>query len=126
MFKKMIIMVMAMAMIVAMSTVECKSADAVSNAPEVVPGIVGVEHIDAAVELDNRMDNGELEFDYTINMAYAEGLWFVYIEGYADEYWGQDAAGIYDHVPTEEEIDYLWSMRIDYEVLDEKMEELGF
>ena len=124
MFKKMIIMVMAM--IVAMSTVACKSSDAVSNAPEVIPGIVGVEHIEAAVELDNRMDNGEFEYDYTINMAYAEGLWIVYIEGYADAYWGQDAAGIYDHFPTNDEIDYLWSMRIDYDVLSDTMEELGF
>ena len=123
MFKKMIIMVMVV--IVAMSTVACTSVDAVSNTPETVPGFVGYEHVDRFIDADNRYNNGEDVYDYVITMVEIDDFWYVHLEGITDAYWDQAAVGIYDHAPTEEEIDFLWTNRIDYDVLNDKLEELA-
>ena len=121
MFKKMIIVVMAI--IVVMSTVACTSADAAGITPETVPGIIGLEHIGPVMELNERYINGEFEDDYRIDMVNGEGYWVVYLEGESDAYWNQAALGIYDHMPNEEEINILWNNRVVYDVIDEAIEE---
>ena len=122
MFKKMIIMVMVV--IVAMSAVACTSVNAVGNTPETVPGIVGYEHVDHFIDADNRYNNGEDVYDYLITMAEVDGFWLVQLEGDTDAYWDQSAIGMYDHMPTEEEIDFLWANRIDCDVLSDMIEKL--
>lgn len=121
MFKKMIIVVMAM--VVAMSSIACTSVNAAGITPETIPGIVGVEHIESVMESVNRYYDEGIDPDYTVEMFNIEGYWVVYLEGEADAYWNQAAAGFYDHMPTEEEIDFLWTNRVDYDVIDEAMEE---
>ena len=123
MFKKMIVMVMVV--IVALSTVACMSVDAVESTPETVPGIVGYEHIDRFIDAANRDANGEEVYDYTIEMIRCDdGFWYVSLTGETDAYWDQVAIGLYDHAPTEEEIDYLWSVRVNEDMLYDKLEEL--
>ena len=121
MFKKMIIVIMAMVM--AMSMIACAKADAAEVIPETMPGIIGVEHMDEMIEMDKRYDNGETIYHYTITMINSEGYWVVFLEGETDAYWNQGAMGIYEHMPTEDEIKTLWNNRVDCDVITDTIEE---
>lgn len=109
MFKRIITMILVVVMCMGVFA-GCASAGCKSE--EGRPGIVGVEYLDKVMEIDERYDNGDVVFDYTVRMAQAEDYWIVYLEGEADEYYGYVAVGIYDHVPDEKEIDILWANRM--------------
>lgn len=123
MFKKMIIMVMVA--IVALSAVACTSVDAASITPETVPGIVGYEHIDRFVDTLTRFNSGEDVYDYTVEMLECDGFWYVGLAGETEAYRDQAAVGIYDHAPTEEEINFLWTNRVSQDVLMNAFEEMA-
>lgn len=109
MFKKMFTMIMVMAMMVGIVAVP---ANAVVLSEEGRADFVGMEYFEAVYELNKRHENGEFEIDYELQMVHVEDYWVVNLEGEADAYWGYSAMGIYDHMPTEEEIDILWANRM--------------
>lgn len=78
----------------------------------VEPGIVGLEYIEDVVRLDTAHDNGEIEFEYEVRMVQAQGYWVVMVEGRDGDAAGYMNLGIYDHHPSEEEIDTLWEKRM--------------
>lgn len=115
MFKKVnivtVVMVMAICGTIGVSAL-CMSEDG-------RPGIVGVEHIDTILEIEERWNTDDRDVDYEITMTQVEGYWIVLMEGFADAYYGYSALGIYDHVPTGKEIDILWANRmLDDELYD--------
>lgn len=123
MYKK-VIGIILVAMI--MFTCGVVTAKALS-APEKVEqtGIIGAEYIDELMEIDERWNEDGIELTYNIEISHVEDYWLVYLEGWADEYYGYDAVGIYDHMPTEEEIDILWNNRMDYDELSDLLEKYG-
>lgn len=121
MFKKMIIVIMAMVM--AMSMIACTGADAAEVTPETMPGIIGLEYLEMFIDLNERYNNGEFEDDYVITMTEVDGYWYVGLEGESDAYWNQGAMGIYDHMPNEDEIKTLWNNRVDCDVISDTIEE---
>ena len=122
MFKKIITMMMVMVMVISSAA----AANAMCVSEEGRPGIVGMEHIEAIIDIDTRYNNDEIEIDYRIEMAHAEGYWVVVLTGEADEYYGYSALGFYDHMPNEEEIDVLWANRMLGEEFEGLLDEYGF
>lgn len=88
------------------------------------PGFIGLEHLDVIKELDNRIETGELQQPYTIEMGQVEGYWAVYLtcELEDDTY---EAVGLYDHMPTQEEFDILWENRVPWHQLSDLLSGLG-
>jgi hypothetical protein len=124
MFKsKKTIIAIVMAIMTVIGLCGCMIASAAAEPKQELPGIVGVEYLKDVDRLEKLYEEEGREVDYMIQMVHVEDYWVVYMEGEADAYWGQDALGIYDHVPTSEEIDYLWTKRIDYDVLNDLVEE---
>lgn len=83
------------------------------------PGIVGLELLDHAKEVDERYKNGEIEIPYTIKMTHADDVWCVTLNG-QNSYDDYVAFGIYDRIPTEKDFMILWANRM----LDDEMDEL--
>lgn len=122
MFKRMFTMIMVMAMIIGTFAV---SAGAVCLSNDGRPDIIGLEHLDIVMEIDERLNNDEIELDYMIEMCQVEGYWCVYLTGEADAYYDYEAFGMYNHMPTEEEIDILWANRMLSDELYDLMDKYG-
>lgn len=122
MFKRIITMIMVMAMIIGAFALP---AGAVCQSEEGRPDIIGMEHWDAVTEIVTRMEDEDREIDYSIEMEHIDGYWAVVLDGYADEYWGYTAYGIYDHYPTEEELNIQWANRMTDEEYDNLCEKYG-
>ena len=122
MFKKFITMMMVMIMVIG-STI---TANAVCASEDDRPNIIGIEHIEGFIDACERLDEDGYELEYDITMVRVEGYWFVELEGWADEYYDYCAVGIYDHVPSEEEIDILWANRMLEDELCDLMDKYGF
>ena len=121
--KKIIAMIMVMCMIIGAGIV---SANALCTSENDRPDIVGMEHFDAIMELNERHENDEFEILYNIEMVHVEGYWLVSLEGEAEMYDDYCAFGMYDHMPTEEEIDVLWANRMLEDEMIDLMEQYGF
>ena len=117
MFKKII----SMAMVLVMMTGVAVTANAVCDSEEGRPCVIGVEHIDAVLALDEE----DVVAEYSIEMTHAEGYWVVVLEGIADVYEDYYAVGFYSHYPTAEEIDVLWANRMLEDEISEILEKLG-
>ena len=120
MLKRMFTMIMVMAMIIGTLALP---AGAVCQSEEGRPDIIGMEHWDIIVEMEERYENENRDPDYDITMVHVEGYWIVTMDGWADEYYEYTAYGIYDHYPTEEELNIQWANRMtddEYENLCEK------
>lgn len=122
MFKRMFTMIMVMAMIIGTFAV---SAGAVCQSEDGRPDIIGMEHYEAVAALDELYMEEGREVDYEITMIHVEEYWIVTLEGWADEYYDYEAYGIYDHMPTEEEIDILWANRMTGDEYDNLCEKYG-
>ena len=122
MFKRIITMIMVMVMIGAFAM----SASAVCLSEDGRPGIVGMEYLDDIMYLNELYVNEDLEVDYRVEMVPVENYWMVVLEGEADEYVGLMAMGIYDHMPTEDEIDVLWANRMTEDEFNNLMEQYGY
>lgn len=122
MFKRIITMIMVMAMIGAFAM----SASAVCMSENGRPGVIGMEYLDDILYLNDLYLNEEIEIGYTIEMVHVEDYWMVLLEGDADEYEGLSAMGIYDHMPTEDEIDILWANRMTDDEFNDLMEQYGY
>ena len=109
MFKRIITMIMVVAMIIGTMAL---TASAVCQSEDARPDIIGMEHYDIVNEMAERYENENRDPDYDITMIHVEGYWIVTLDGWADEYSDYMAYGIYDHYPTEEEIDILWTNRM--------------
>lgn len=119
MFKRMFIMIMVMAMIFGIFALP---ANAVVQSESGRPDIIGMEHYDEIIALQELYEEEGREYDYDITMIHVEEYWIVTLDGWADEYYGYGAYGIYDHYPTEEEIDILWANRMTDEEFDNLIE----
>lgn len=119
---KKIIAIMLM-VIIAVCCVACTPA---TKAAEItVPGVIGLNHLDTVKDLNDRYATGEINLEYEIRMGQLEGYWTVYLEGeVAGETYA--AGGFYDHVPSMEEIDILWTVRIPCDQFESLIEGLGF
>jgi hypothetical protein len=125
MFKKFItIMMVVMVIGMVIGGVITTSASHASEDNE--PDIVGIEYIETIIELEERWENDEIEIDYSVESVYIDGYWMVVMEGESDEYDGYMALGIYDHTPSDKEIDILWANRMLEDELYDLMEEYGF
>lgn len=122
MFKRMFTMIMVMAMIVSAFAM---NASAICQSDEGRPDIIGMEHWDVVNEMEERYENEDRDPDYDITMVHVEGYWIVTLDGWADEYMDYEAYGIYDHYPTEEEINVLWANRMTDEEFDNLAEKYG-
>ena len=120
MFKRMTTLIIVVMVVMSLAI----SADAVCASESGRPNIIGMEHFDAIKEIADRED--DYEYTYEVNMARVEDYWLVYLEGYADCFEDYVAFGIYDHTPTEEELDILWANRMLEDEMDELMEKYGF
>ena len=88
---------------------------------------VGIIGIDLLTKYYEKYSNSEEEVpvpDYEISMAYADGLWVAVLEGKAD-FEDYMAAGFYDHYPSEEEINILWTNRLTSDEVNEMMDEFN-
>lgn len=113
-------------MLVLVMAISCTACGSAAKASDVhCPGFIGLEHLDTITELNNRFDAGELNPEYTVEMGQLEGYWAVYITGQG-EYEEYEAAGFYDHMPSEEELDILWANRVPWNQLSDLMSGLGF
>lgn len=121
MFKKVIVVMVVMIMAIGGAV----GVNALCMSEEGRPGIVGAEHIDTILEIEERWNEDDRDVDYDITMTQAEGYWIVLMEGFADEYYGYSAMGIYDHFPAEEEINILWANRMLEDELYDLMDEYG-
>ena len=122
MFKRIITMIMVVTMIIGTFAI---NAGAVCQSEDARPDIIGMEHYDIVKEMLERYENENRDPDYEITMFHVEGYWIVTLEGWADEYLDYEAYGIYDHNPTEEEIDILWANRMTDEEYDNLCEKYG-
>lgn len=119
---KKIIVIMLVVMI-AVCSVACTPT---AKANEInFPGLIGLEHLDKAKDLNARYEAGQIQPEYEITMGQLEDYWVVYLEGEVD---GETyaAGGFYDHVPSMEEIDILWTVKVPYKQFNCLMEGLGF
>ena len=121
--KKIIAMIMVMCVFIGTCAM---SVNALCTAEDNRPDIVGMEHFEAIMEITNRYDENDIEVPYTIEMSHAEGYWVVALYGEADEYYDYCAFGMYDHMPTEEEIDILWANRMLEDEMNNLFEQYGF
>ncbi len=119
MFKKIISTMLALVVVIGGAI----GASAVCASEESRPGIIGLEYLDAIIELDELYQNDEFELQYRIEMDHVEDYWMVSLEGESVE--GYTAIGFYDHYPTEEELDILWANRLTEDELDILIEELN-
>lgn len=122
MFKRMFTMIMVMAMIIGALALP---ASAVCQSEDERPDIIGMEHFDAIDKIMTLYEEEDRDYDYDITMIHVEDYWVVVLEGYADEYYDYSAYGLYDHMPTEEEIDILWANRLTDEEYDNLCEKYG-
>jgi hypothetical protein len=117
--KKFIVMMMVVIVVIGTITIGAYA----DTKPQVnVPGIVGAEHLETILDLEDRWFNGEFELDYMIEIVRVDGYWVVTLEGDADAYWDQMAIGIYTHAPTEEDIDFLWTTRVNMDTINDTIE----
>ena len=121
MFKKF----MSIVMVLVVSIVCAVSVSAACVSEDGRPDIIGVEHFDKVMELNDAYYDGEFELVYETRMVHIEGYWFVYLEG-KDGMENYAALGIYTEMPTEEDIDILWTNRMTCDELSVRMEELGY
>lgn len=121
--KKVITIIMLL--VVMFSCVACSEKQAAEPNTMVLPGIVGTEHLDKLKELDKLYDSGEFDYGFVVELRQFEGYWLVYVYGPAGEK-TMSAFGVYDHMPSQEEIDILWSERVPEEQLINLMNGLGF
>lgn len=119
MFKKVIVSMVVMVMAIC-GTI---SVHALCMSEEGRPGIVGAEHIKTIIEIDERWEADDRDVDYEITMTQVEGYWIVMMEGFADAYYGYSALGIYDHMPSEDEVNILWANRMLEDELYDLMDE---
>lgn len=115
MFKKLMVIVLAMVMITACGI----PAYATCMSETDRPTIIGTELIDRVNELDAE---GVL-CDYDIYMGRYDDLWVVGLEG-TNMYTGWAAMGFYDHMPDENEIDVLWANRMPVDTLNDLVNEM--
>ena len=120
--KKIITMIMVMCMVIGTCAL---SVDALCTTENSRPDIVGMEHFEAIMDLNERHINGEVEVPYNIEMVHVEGYWCVAIEGNGD-FSDYCAYGMYDHMPNEEEIDILWANRMLEDEMIDLMDKYGF
>lgn len=121
MFKKIISTMLALMVVIGGAV----NVSAVCASEEDRPaGIIGTEHNEAIKELGESWDNDELEIPYSIEMVHAGDYWVVALTGETVE--GYQAAGFYDHYPTEEEIEILWANRVSDDELNDLFEYYGF
>ena len=120
MFKRMTTLIIVVMVVMSLTI----SADAVCASESGRPDIIGMEHFDAIKEIADRED--DYEYTYEVNMGRVEDYWLFYLEGYADGFEDYVAFGIYDHTPTEEELDILWANRMLEDEMNELMEKYGF
>lgn len=121
--KKIIAMIMVMCVFIGTCAM---SVDALCTSEANRPDIVGMEHFEAIKALNDRYNDEDIEVPYTIEMVHVEGYWCVVIEGEADEFSDYVAYGMYDHMPTEEEIDILWANRMLEDEMADLLERYGF
>ena len=122
MFKRMFTMIVVVVMTMSSFALTANAA----CQPEITqPDFIGMEHLDAVMELDERWRNDEIEPDYHVEMSTMGGYWVVYMYGEAEAYDGYYAMGLYDHTPTDEEMDVLWASRMLEEDFDELLEKYG-
>jgi hypothetical protein len=120
MFKAIISSVMALAISLSVGVEE---VDRIVQQPA---GIIGTEYVEIIKDLDERWDNDEIEIEYMIEMTQVEGYWVVHMWGYCDRTEDQEAFGMYDHMPSEEEINELWENRVPEDTLYDLMKEYCF
>lgn len=119
--KRIITMVLVMIMVVVIGTCTVTAKTVCQPVEVTEPEIIGMEHYDALMEVDNRMKNGDYEVPYEVAMRPADGYWMVAIKGVAAEFDGYWAVGFYDHIPTEAEIEVLWANRMPNEMMINKL-----
>lgn len=90
------------------------------------PSIIGTEHIDKVIDPETRWSGGDNGIVYSIEMIEVNGYWVVYLKGESDEFYGYAAYGIYENMPSEEEIDILWTHRMPKDDLVLLMDEYGY
>ena len=117
------IIVIMLCIIIAVFSVACTPT---AKANEInFPGLNGLEHLDAIKDLNARYEAGQIKPEYEITMGQIENYWVVYLEGdVAGETYA--AGGFYDHVPSMEEINILWTNKIPHRQFTSLIEGLGF
>ena len=88
--------------------------------------IIGMEHIDDLLEIDEACKNGELEIEYIVHMSqFGDTYWMVVLED-QDEKEDKGSIGFYNHIPTEKELNILWENRTTLEELEKELNKFGF
>lgn len=118
MFKKIISAMLALVIVIGGAV----SASAACASEDGRPGVIGMDYLEAIEEIDEK---NEIEIPYVISMAHVDRYWAVTIEGTVDTF-DYIAVGIYDHYPTEEEMNTLWANRLTDDEMDNLLEGFDF
>lgn len=120
MFKKIISAMLALVVVIGGAV----SVSAACASEDGRPGIIGLEHLEAIKKVDELHENNEIEIPYVVTMGHADRYWVVTLEGV--DAVGYSAVGLYDHYPTEEELNILWANRLTDDEIDSLLEGIDF
>ena len=122
MLKKIIVTTLVVIVMVSMLVIPANALTMTEDDRPV--GIIGIDLLRKYYEKYGNSEEEVPDPDYEISMAYADGLWVAVLEGKAD-FEDYMAAGFYDHYPSEEEINILWTNRLTSDEVNEMMDEFN-